>query len=62
VVHVNEQNIRFVFSPQLANYLLSKGYTIVDLKQKKENPDASIFIFRDDDGLMNEIAKWKLSK
>jgi hypothetical protein len=59
---MEEKNVRAIFSPQLAKHLLLLGFSIVDLKQKKENPSATIFIFKNDNGLMNEVAKWTLSK
>lgn len=34
-----------VFVPGIARRLLKMGHPIYDIKPKKENPDASIFIF-----------------
>jgi len=52
---------KLIFSPQLAKYLLSKGFFIVDLKQKKENELETIFVFKKDVNLLDAINIWKLS-
>ena len=52
---------KLIFRGDVAKYLLKKGYQIVDVKAKKENPTSTIFVFKMEDGLM-EILKsraWK---
>ena len=52
------KDAKIIFSPQLANYLLQSGYTIIKLKPKHGNPDESVFVFRLEDGLLECIAEW----
>lgn len=52
------QDAKVIFSPQLANYLLKKGYTIIKLKPKHEHPDETVYVFRMDDDLLNAIEEW----
>ena len=54
-----EYNTKLIFSPQLAKYLILRGFQIVDLKQKKESPKETIFVFKNEDGLINAIVDWK---
>ena len=37
---------KVIFSPQLAQYLLHCGYTIVDLKRKKGTDNETVFVFK----------------
>jgi hypothetical protein len=53
-----KKDAKIIFSPQLANYLLQRGYVIIKLKPKHDNPDESVFVFRLDDGLLECIAEW----
>lgn len=48
-----------VFTASLAKKLLKKGYTVTDIKQDKQDPDGkrSIFIFKNEEGLEEEIRK-----
>lgn len=50
-----------VFTAQVAKKLLQHGYTICDLKPDKEDPDRkrTIFVFKNEDGIMEEIRKMK---
>lgn len=48
-----------IFTAKMARHLLKKGYTIADIKPHKENEDVSIFIFLNEDGLMQEVYKLK---
>lgn len=49
---------KIIFSPQLANFLLSRGYTIVKLKPKHGTDNESVFVFRLEDGLLESIEDW----
>lgn len=39
-------NLKYILNPLIAKKLLAKGYRIVDLKQKKESPSETVFIFK----------------
>lgn len=49
---------KIIFSPQLANFLLSRGYTIIKLKPKHGTDNESVFVFRLEDGLLESIEDW----
>jgi hypothetical protein len=53
-----KKDAKIIFSPQLANFLLLRGYTIIKLKPKHDNPNESVFVFRLDDGLLESIEDW----
>ena len=53
-----KKDAKIIFSPQLANFLLQRGYTIIKLKPKKTNPDESVFVFKLEDGLLESIEDW----
>ena len=53
-----KKNAKVIFSPQLANYLLAHGYTIIKLKPKHENPNETVFVFRIEDGIYDAIEGW----
>jgi hypothetical protein len=53
-----KKDAKVIFSPQLANYLLVNGYTIIKLKPKHTNPNETVFVFRLDDGLYDCIENW----
>lgn len=46
-----------VFTGRIARELLKKGFTIVDVKPNREQPLASVFIFKNEKGLEEEIKK-----
>jgi hypothetical protein len=54
----NAANGKIIFSPQLANYLLSRGHSIIKLKPKKDNVRESVFVFAVDDNLFEAISDW----
>ena len=49
------QETKLVFTPKLAKKLLKKGYQIVDLKPNRDNSERTIFVFRNDAGLIEDI-------
>jgi hypothetical protein len=55
---VMKKDAKVIFSPQLANYLLSKKYTIIKLKPKHDSPNETVYVFRLDDGLYECIEEW----
>lgn len=46
---------QLIFSPQLAVFLLHSGYTIVDLKPKHNAEKETVFVFRNEIGLQEQI-------
>jgi predicted CoA-binding protein len=53
-----KKDAKIIFSPQLANYLLLKGYTIIKLKPKHNSPTETVYVFRLDEGLLESIEEW----
>jgi hypothetical protein len=53
-----KKDAKVIFSPQLANFLLSSGYTIIKLKPKHDCPNESVFVFRIEDGIFDCIEAW----
>ena len=47
-----------IFSPQLAQYLLQCGFTIIDLKPKKNAPKETVFVFAYTKGFDEQIRIW----
>ena len=47
---------KVIFSPQLAQWLLHKNYSIVDIKPKREYPNETVFVFKVDEGFEDEVA------
>lgn len=50
---------KIIFSPQLTNFLLKSGYKIVEIKQKYNNPEASVFVFRVGAGFYQKIKEFQ---
>ena len=46
---------KVVFSPIIARRLLKKGFSIIDIKPNHENPQASVYVFRNSSLLMDEL-------
>lgn len=48
-----------IFTANKARELLKAGYTIVDIKPDKSDPDGkrSVFVFKYEDGLLDRIQK-----
>lgn len=53
-----KKDAKIIFSPQLANYLLSKGFVIIKLKPKHNCENESVFVFRLDEGLLAAVEEW----
>lgn len=53
---------KLIFSPQLAQYLLHKGYSIVELKPKKDAVNETVFVFEIKDRFSEAITKWMEEK
>lgn len=52
-----KKNFKLVFNPGCARRLLRVGCTISDIKQSKENPDKTIFVFKRDEIFEKAFAK-----
>lgn len=52
-----KNEFKLVFNPGCTRALLRAGCTIVDIKQSKENPDKSIFVFKRDEIFEKEFAR-----
>ena len=50
-----------VFTAKRARELLHDGYTLVDIKPDKKDPDGkrSVFVFRIENGLLDKIREYK---
>lgn len=46
---------KVIFSPQLAQYLLHCGYTIIELKPKHGAPKETVFVFKNEKSLEDQI-------
>ncbi|KUO66146.1 MAG: hypothetical protein APF84_12555 [Gracilibacter sp. BRH_c7a] len=53
------QEARLIFSPQVAKYLLAKNFNIIDIKPHKNDHRATVFIFRNDEGLDQAIHNYR---
>ena len=49
---------KLIFSPQLAQYLLQCGFTIIELKAKKDAPRETVFVFSYEKGMDEQISIW----
>lgn len=49
---------KLIFSPQLANYLLQCGFVVIELKPKHGAENETVFVFRYDPGLEEQITVW----
>ena len=49
---------KVIFSPQLAQYLLHCGFTIIELKPKHGAPNETVFVFKWEKELEAQIATW----
>ncbi|MBQ0090707.1 MAG: hypothetical protein KBT27_15380 [Prevotellaceae bacterium] len=52
-----KKDFKLVFNPGCTRALLRAGCTIADIKQSKENPDKSIFVFKRDEIFEREFAR-----
>ena len=52
------KDAKIIFSPQLANYLLACGFSIIKLKPKRDKENEAVFVFRLEDGLYDSIENW----
>ena len=52
------KDAKIIFSPQLANHLLKRGYEIIKLKPKHDAENETVFVFKLEDGLTDAIEEW----
>ena len=53
---------KLIFSPQLAQWLLHEGFSIVELKPKRNSPKETVFVFEEEDGFYEAITIWTEAK
>jgi hypothetical protein len=53
------QETKLILSPQIARYLLKRGFPIKDIKPDKKDENKTVFIFKYDDGLFKAIQDYK---
>lgn len=49
---------KLIFSPQLAQFLLHRGMTIVELKPKRNRVNETVFVFEYDQQMPFLITEW----
>lgn len=49
---------KIIMNPNVAVFLLNKGYRIVDIEAHRENRDKSVFIFKVEDGLFEAMEEY----
>ena len=56
--NINENVIvgKSIFSPNIARRLLKMGNVIIDIKANKANHEKTVFIFRKDEKLKNDLS------
>lgn len=54
---ITEKACKLVFNPGCVRALLRAGCTICDIKQSRENPDKSIFVFVNDEHFQSEFER-----
>lgn len=52
---------KLIFSPQLAKYLLKRGYKICDIKAKRDAENEVVFVFTVEEGFYDVIDEFKRS-
>lgn len=52
-----KKEAKLVFNAGVARKLLKAGCVIVDIKQSRENPDKTVFAFKNDDKFKEEFEK-----
>jgi hypothetical protein len=55
---MQKENI-IIFSPALARKLIKMGFQIIDIKPDKINSIKSVFVFKRNQAIVNELEKYK---
>lgn len=58
----NKKETILIFTAELARRLLKEGYMITDIKPHRNLANASVFVFRNEDGLMDKVKRFSQSK
>ena len=53
---MNDQ-VKLIFSGKLARELLRIGYQIVDVRPHREDPNRTVFVFKDVPGLKEDVRR-----
>lgn len=53
---------KLIFSPQLAQWLLHSGFTIIELKPKRNCENETVFVFKEDAGFYDAMTRWSEEK
>jgi len=53
-----QNDVKLIFTAKLARHLLKNGYQIIDIKPNKDNPDRTVFIFINCEGLKESIREF----
>lgn len=59
---MEEKTSKLIFNPGIARHLLHMGCLIIDIKPSRENPDASVFVFKKDETFNNAMDTLAASK
>lgn len=56
--NTNENTVigKSIFTPNIARRLLKMGNTIIDIKPNKANHEKTVFVFRKDEKLKNDLS------
>lgn len=57
MIQTNKKAI-LVFTGELARQLLKDGYTIIDVKPHRNLQNASVFVFKNENGLEDKITQY----
>lgn len=47
--------VKVIVNPAIARYLLTQGFTIIDIKPHKDRPRETVFIFQQKEGLVDAV-------
>ena len=51
-----------IFNPGIARHLLKHGYILIDIKPHREIPNASVFVFLNEEGLFEIVKNFNAKK
>jgi hypothetical protein len=57
-----EKDAKIIFSPQLANFLLKKGFQIIKLKPRHGKEEESVYVFETKEGFFEAVEEWNTQK
>lgn len=52
---MDNESVKLIYTGKIARGLLHLGYQIVDVKPNKNNPERTVFIFKDIPGLKDDL-------